>query len=195
MQVGVVVGVLAVLGPVVAIVVVAGLVFAVRNALERQRKSVSDMWSQVGVVLRRRYGIVPGLVRAVDGLDEDRTRLLDVVEAARASADAPSEPGVQAEIEEQLTLALRHVMASAEGSPQSRSNRRLAELQTELIATENRIAYSRQTFNSAAQAYNRSIASAPRNLLAHAFGFTRVELFEVPDRARPGAGQPEPLHS
>lgn len=188
-------GVLAVLGPVVAIVVVAGLVFAVRNVLERQRNSVADTWSQVGVALRRRYGIVPGLVRAVDGFDEDRTRLLDVVEAARASADAPSGPGVQAEIEERLTLALRHVIAVAEESPQARSNRRFAELQTELIATENRIAYSRQTFNSAVKAYNRSISATPTNLLAQAFGFTRVELFEVPDRATPRAGQPEELHS
>jgi LemA protein len=50
----------------------------------------------------------------------------------------------------------------------------------ELANTENKIAYSRQLFNSSAAAYNQKLLTFPSNMIAKIHGMTKVAYLEVP---------------
>jgi len=67
--------------------------------------------------------------------------------------------------------------------PELKANQNFLELQSQLEGTENRIAVERRKFNEMAQAYNKSIRTFPRNIIANMFRFERKAYFEATEGA------------
>jgi LemA protein len=174
---------------VVGVVVVLGLLLVLTyNGLVRARNRVDNAFSQVEVQQKRRYDLVPNLVETVKGYAAHERQTLEAVTAARAGAiDAQSQGSVadQARAENVLTGALKSLFAVAEAYPDLKANQNFLNLQEELTATEDRIAYARQFFNDSVLSYNNAIQTFPRNLLAGVFRFGPREFFD----AEPEAGQ------
>ena len=82
-----------------------------------------------------------------------------------------------------LTGALKSLFAVAEAYPDLKANQNFLNLQEELTATEDRIAYSRQFFNDSVLSYNNAIQTFPRNLLAGMFNFEKREFFDAEPEA------------
>jgi LemA protein len=78
-----------------------------------------------------------------------------------------------------LTGALKSLFAVAEAYPDLKANQNFLNLQEELTATEDRIAYSRQFFNDSVLSYNNAIQTFPRNLLAGMFKFEKRDFFDA----------------
>jgi LemA protein len=66
-----------------------------------------------------------------------------------------------------------------EAYPDLKANTNFLQLQTELAATEDRIAFSRQSYNDSVTRYNTSTEVFPNVLLAGLFGFKSEPLFEA----------------
>ena len=64
----------------------------------------------------------------------------------------------------------------------------------ELSSTENKIGFARQFYNDIATRFNTAQQVFPDSLIAQAFKFQPVELFEITGRRRAGGaeGGPEP---
>ena len=54
----------------------------------------------------------------------------------------------------------------------------------ELSNTENKIAYSRQLYNSTVAALNAKIQSFPSNIVAKLHHFTQIDYLQVPESAK-----------
>ena len=67
--------------------------------------------------------------------------------------------------------------AAASAHIQEGTNERFAQLQADLADTENKIAYARNYYNGAVEAYNIKAQSFPGVLIAGATGFTPAEFF------------------
>jgi LemA protein len=91
--------------------------------------------------------------------------------------------GEQAQAENVLSGALKSLFAVAEAYPDLKANQNFLNLQEELTATEDRIAYSRQFFNDSVLSYNNAIQTFPRNLLAGMFNFEKREFFDAEPEA------------
>ncbi|MGH3441875.1 MAG: LemA family protein [Nitriliruptorales bacterium] len=154
------------------------------NRLVRARNRVEEGWAQIDVQLRRRHDLIPNLVEAVRGYAAHEERVLTAVTEARARAIAASGPADTARAEQGLEGALRSLFAVAEGYPQLRASESFLELQRELTTTEDRVAYSRQFYNSAVRDYDDRRQTFPSNLVAGAFGFGDREYYETDDEAR-----------
>ena len=68
--------------------------------------------------------------------------------------------------------------------PQLKANDNVKQLQEELTATENKIAFSRQFYNDSVNAYNTRRQSFPAVLAAASLGFGPIELFNMPETER-----------
>ena len=172
---------------VVAVVVLA--LILVYNGLVKARNRVDNAFAQIEVQQKRRYDLVPNLVETVKGYAAHERQTLEAVTAARTSAITAQAQGTvaaQAQAENVLTGALKSLFAVAEAYPDLKANQNFLNLQEELTATEDRIAYSRQFFNDAVLKYNNAIQTFPRNVLAGMFGFDRREFFD----AEPGTEAP-----
>ncbi|HLL67766.1 MAG TPA: LemA family protein [Micromonosporaceae bacterium] len=154
---------------------------ATYNRLVRLRTQVDASWAQIDVQLKRRHSLIPGLVETVKGYAAHERGTLQAVIAARGSAMSASaaDPAQQAQAEGLLTQALGRLFALAEAYPELRANQNFLALQSELAETEDKIAYSRQFYNSAVQTLNATVQSIPTNLIAGPAGFRQRPFFEA----------------
>ena len=79
----------------------------------------------------------------------------------------------------QVTSALDRLMVVVERYPDLKANQNFLELQAQLEGTENRIAVERQRFHETARAYNTSVRSFPKSMIAGMFGFEQYPYFEA----------------
>jgi LemA protein len=168
-----------------AVVVVAVLALVVTyNGLVRLRHRIEGAWAQIDVQLRRRYDLIPNLVETVKAYATHERETLDAVVRARSAGINAEGVADQAKAETMLTSALKSLFALSEAYPDLKANQGFLQLQEELSGTEGRIAYARQFYNDAVQAYNTKIQSFPHLIIANAMGFSPREYFEADDTSR-----------
>jgi LemA protein len=170
---------------IVVVVVFALLIGGAYNSLIRRRNEVDNAWSQIDVQLKRRLDLIPNLVETVKGYAAHEKTALEAVISARNSAmAASSDPHAQAAADNVVTGALRQLFALSEAYPDLKANQGFVSLQEELANTESRIAYARQFYGDAVEAYNTAIQKFPTVFIARSFSFTEREFFEAEDAAR-----------
>ncbi|MFF4879037.1 MULTISPECIES: LemA family protein [unclassified Micromonospora] len=171
-----------VLVAVLVVLVVVLLVVAIGgyNRLVRLRAQVQASWAQVDVQLRRRHSLIPNLVSTVQGYAGHERATLEAVTTARVAATTVAGGGqARVDAEGALTEALGRLFAVSEAYPQLRASENFAELQRELTATEDKIAYARQFYNSAVQSLNTAVQTLPTNVIAGMGGFRTESYFEA----------------
>ena len=182
------IGIGTIVGGVICLLIVVLVIWTVvsYNRLVRQRNQVEASWAQIDVQLKRRYDLIPNLVETVKGYAAHERGTLEAVIQARAGAvnAASAGPAGRAEAENVLTQSLGRLFALAEAYPNLKANENFAALQAELGNTEDKIAYSRQFYNSAVQSYNNAIQTLPTNIIAGVTGFKAKEYFETAEGER-----------
>ncbi len=160
------------------------LVVVLYNRLVRLRNRVENAWAQVDVQLRRRYDLIPNLVRTVQGYASHERELFENVTEARSRAmDANAVPD-QAQAENQITRGIRQLFAVAENYPDLKANENFLALQEELTGTESKIAFARQFYNDQVMLLNTLIGSFPSNVVAKTFRFEPREFFDIEEPVR-----------
>lgn len=156
------------------------------NGMVRGRNMVEEAWSGISVQLKRRHDLVPVLVNSVKGYMTHEQETLTRIAELRASAVSASSSGsVQAiaHAENQLMGALRSLFAVSENYPDLRANENFMQLQEQLSLLEDEIQLSRRYYNGTARDQNNRVLQFPGNLVAHAFGFNKIDYFELADPA------------
>jgi LemA protein len=172
---------------IVAVVVVVALIALTYNGLVRRRNRTKEAWAQIDVQLKRRHDLIPNLVETVKGYAAHESQTFENVTKARAGAVSASQSGNPAQMapaENILTQALRGLFAVAEAYPDLKAVDTFLRLQEELTATEDKIGFARQYYNTSVRDYNTAIQTVPRNIIASMFGFRPAEYFEAEDDAR-----------
>lgn len=167
----------------IALVVLAGIVVVLYNALVRLSVQTDNAWADIDVQLKRRYDLVPNLVETVKGYAGHERQTLEAVIAARNRAMSTEGPAAKAEAEGMLTQALRQVFALAEAYPQLRAVESFNQLQASLAQIEDAIQNARRYYNAVVRDLNTRIAQVPANFVAMAFGFRSREFFELTNDA------------
>lgn len=175
---------------VVVVLIVAVVLYGVLayNGMVRARNLIQESWRQVDVELNRRYDLLPNVIETVRGYaGHERATLDQLTELrGRAATLAQQSGGLseqRAQVEQQLTGAVRSLIVSAEAYPDLKSNQNYLALQQQLAETEDRIAAGRRYYNANVGDYNTRIESFPGNLVAGMASFTRATYFEANDQA------------
>ncbi len=149
------------------------------NNLVSLKNQVANAWKQIDVQLKRRHDLIPNLVAAVKGEMQFEQDTLEKVIQARNSAVAARGVADSAEKENALTQTLSRLFALAENYPNLKANETVKPLMEELTSTENKIGFARQFYNDLATSFNIAQQIFPDKLIAQAFNFQPVELFEI----------------
>ena len=172
----------------IALIIIAVLVIAVialYNSLVTARQKVQNAWSQIDVQLQRRFDLIPNLVESVKGYMAHEEGVLAKVTELRSSWTNASSVGEKAQLDNELSGTLKTIMALSENYPDLKASQNFSELQEELRATENKIAFSRQFYNDSVTMYNTKLEVVPTNVIASIFKFKPEELFKTEsDEAR-----------
>jgi len=162
------------------------------NTIQQLDESVEEARANVEAELLRRNDLIPNLVATVDeaaefeqetftqvaearsGLASARERLASAVEG---DSDLSELGAASAAVADNLRLFLN---VSVEAYPTLTANQSFRALQDELTETENRIAFSRRTYNETVRSYNSFIRQFPQVITAKVIGADRKETFEAP---------------
>ena len=164
---------------VIIIVVIIVAVIGMYNGLIQSRNKVENAWSQIDVQLQRRFDLIPNLVEAVKGYMTHEQETLTKVTELRSSWANATTVAEKAELDNELTGALKTIMAVSENYPDLKASQNFSELQEELRNTENKISYARQFYNDSATMYNTKLQVVPTNIIASMFNFKEQELFKT----------------
>lgn len=161
----------------------SGLLAWLYNRLVRLRNLSRSSWSDIDVLLKKRYDLVGNLVETVKGVAAyEKSTLLGVTEA-RSRAMRAAGPGEKGTEEAALGERLASLFALAENYPALKANESFLTLQKQLAEIENGIEYARRYYNAVVRDYNTATQTFPSNLVAPWLGFRGAEFFQL-DSAR-----------
>ncbi len=157
-----------------------GWVWMVYNSLIDLRQRVRQGWSQVDVQLKRRHDLIPNLVETVKGLRDYEQNLQTELAELRSQMEA-TPPGVEGPDHSSCGKIL---MAIQERYPELTAQASFANLQKNLIGTEQRIALARGYFNEIATFYNTRLEVVPDRFIAALGGLKPQPLMAANDFER-----------
>ena len=163
------------------------------NGLVTLRNRVKNGWAQIDVQLKQRADLIPNLVETVKGYAAHESQVFTQVTQARASALQAAQSGDVAQriqAENQLSRAIMNLQAVAEAYPQLQANQNFLDLQAQLKALEEKIAYARQFYNDVVQKYNTKIEVVPTNIIAGLFHFEQAAYFQINEADRQATAGP-----
>lgn len=158
------------------------------NSLVEEQQSVDQSWAEVENQYQRRADLIPNLVNTVKGYSTHEEETLVKVTDARAkatsisiNADDLNEETLARfqDAQNDLSRALKSLLAVTEAYPDLKANENFINLQTQLEGTENRIAIARRNYTEAVRKYNTAIKKFPTNIYAGWFGFQPKPQFKA----------------
>ena len=176
------------MNPLFIIIIIAGIAifyfWMLYNSLITAKVRIQEALSHIDVQLKRRTDLIPNLLETVKGYTKHEKELLENITKARTSLMSAKTTHDKAEANNMLSDTLKSLFAVAENYPDLKANQNFGKLQDELSDTENKIAYSRQFYNSNVMDYNTKVAVFPNSIIANMFGFKAAEFFEAQEEER-----------
>ena len=168
------------------------------NTIPTYEQDAKAKWSEIQNQYKRRADLIPNLVESVKGFADQEKSVLTGVTEARAKAtqaqitlppDILTNPEAMkkyAEAQNQLTGALRQLLAVSERYPDIKSGQNFLALQSQLEGTENRIAISRRDYIQSVQQYNTELNTFPGRIWKAILYSSAKDMatFEVPEKER-----------
>ena len=161
------------------IIVLAIIIIAIYNSLVQARIKVDNAWSQIDVQLQRRFDLIPNFVETVKGYMQHESATFEKIAQLRTSWANTQSVHEKAELDNELSNALKTIMAVSENYPDLKANQNFSELSEELRNTENKISFARQFYNDTVTMYNTKLEVVPSNIIASMFKFKPRDLFEA----------------
>lgn len=175
------------------VVVAMGLSSCNYNSLVDKQQTVDQNWAEVENQYQRRADLIPNLVSTVKGYASHEEKTLTEVTEARAKATSINIDAENLneetlakfqEAQNQLTGALKSLLAVSEAYPDLKANENFRDLQVQLEGTENRIATARGRYTEAVKEYNTAIKKFPTMIYAGWFGFSPKPQFKASEGAQ-----------
>ena len=167
------------------IIVLIIAIIGMYNGLVQSKVKVDNAWSQIDVQLQRRFDLIPNFVETVKGYMNHEKETFEKIAELRTSWANTQSVSEKANLDNQLSTALKTIMAVSESYPELKANQNFSDLSEELRNTENKISFSRQFYNDTVTMYNTKLEVFPSNIIASMFNFKSRDLFKAEsDEAR-----------
>jgi LemA protein len=161
------------------LVIIALVFFAYFNRFAILGNRIDNSLSQIDVQLKRRADLIPNLIETVKGFAKhEKAAIKSVTDARKALVSAK---GIEEKVkaDKGLESALKTIFAIAEGYPDLKANTNFLELQRELSATEDKVAYARQFYNDSILTYNNLCKTFPGVFFANLYGKKPREYLKI----------------
>lgn len=149
------------------------------NRLIMLRNRVRNNWSQMDVVLKNRFDLIPNLVETVSGYATYERETLNQMTELRTKYASANSIDEKAEASSEMSGLLSRIMVVAENYPDLKASENFLYLKEQLTATEDKIRFARQFYNDTVEAFNTAVMSFPANLIAGMFGFREQTFFKI----------------
>lgn len=169
---------------VILIVWIIGMFIYYYNRFAVLENRIENSASQIDVQLKKRADLVPNLVKTVQGYAKHERGIMEAVTKARAEMLKAGNLNARVKAGNQLQEALGKIFAIAENYPQLKANENFMQLQTELAAIEDKVAYSRQYYNDSVLSYDNATSVIPGVWFFHLYGRQKKDYISIGEAER-----------
>jgi LemA protein len=135
--------------------------------------------AQINVQLKKRADLVPNLLEAVKGYMKHEKAVITEVTNARKELVGAKTLDKKMVAGNKLQAALGSMFAIAENYPNLKANENFLQLQQEMSAIEDKVAYSRQYYNDNIMTFNTITQTIPGIWFAKMYGFADKTYLEI----------------
>ena len=128
--------------------------------------------------------MIPNLIETVKGFAKHEKAAIKAVTDARKALVGAQGVEDKVKADKKLEGALKTIFAIAEGYPDLKANTNFLELQRELAATEDKVAYSRQYYNDSILSYNDLCKTFPGVFFAGIYGKKPRQYLQIAESER-----------
>lgn len=162
----------------IALAVLAGI--WCYNSFVGKRNLVEQAFSNIDVLLKNRYDLIPNLVAAVTQyMRHEASTFTRITELRGKVADTGADSDTRVRAANELDHLLANIMIQVENYPDLKASANFLDLQASIAGMEGQIAAVRRAFNAAVTGYNTAIEMFPGNVLAGLFGFKRKAVLDI----------------
>lgn len=151
---------------------IVAFVILTYNRLIAQIEAVRNNAKQIDIQLDRRFKVFESLINVVKKyMDYEKTTLKDVV-ALRSQAVAAHASGDEAgriAAENKISAIAGGLNLVFEQYPDLKANQNCMQLQEEIVSTENKLAFAKQSYNDSIEIYNANKKSFPATVIVSSF--------------------------
>jgi LemA protein len=149
------------------------------NRIIRKMNEVSNSFSSVDVMLKKRYDLLPKLVEIVKQYMTYESSALKELTELRSKLYGLKSNNDKIDVYNQIHNSLSKFTMTFENYPNLKANSSFLHLQKSWNEVEEQISAARRFFNSSVTEYNNAMQTFPANLLAMLFGYSKAEVFEI----------------
>ena len=146
------------------------------NRFIKYKNRIEEAWSGIDVALKRRFNLIPNLIRAIERYEEHETKIF---QNKNDYLDGSTGISNRVEEESQISKSLRGLLALAEAYPDLKASENFLDLQNSLSEIEEDIQKARNRYNSYVGRFNTLIESFPAKFIAGKFGFEKQNYFAL----------------
>jgi LemA protein len=142
------------------------------NRLIAQIEAVRNNQKQIDIQLDRRFKVFESLINVVKKyMDYEQTTLKDVVKLRNNAQTAKAQGDEVGRInaENQISEIASKLNVVFEQYPDLKANQNCLQLQEEIISTENKLSYAKQSYNDSIEMFNANKNSFPANIIVSFF--------------------------
>ncbi|WP_029281752.1 LemA family protein [Pedobacter sp. R20-19] len=155
------------------------------NNIIGKKNQVTNAFSAIDVMLKKRFDLIPNLVEVVKQYTTYEQDTLSKIVELRSKATSGNIPVAEkASIDAELSSSMKGLMVNVENYPDLKANTNFINLQSTWTESEEQIAAARRTYNAAVTDYNNSIMMFPGNLFAGLFNFYPVTVLTTTEEER-----------
>jgi LemA protein len=145
---------------------------------------IENSFSQIDVQLKKRADLIPNLMASVKGYMKHEKGVMDSVTEARKALVGAKSIDKKLKADGALESALGRLFAIAENYPNLKASENFVQLQEELSAIEDKVAYSRQFYNDSVLDYDNLFSTFPGNMFAKMFSKKQKEYLKITESER-----------
>ena len=146
------------------------------NRFIKYKNGIEEAWSGIDVALKRRFNLIPNLIRAIEGYSAHEATVM------RTKSDYLTQSsGIdnRAEEESLISKSLSGLLALAEAFPDLKASANFIALQNSLDEIEADIQKARNLYNRYVGRFNTLVESFPANVIARKFDFKKQSYFSL----------------
>ncbi len=150
------------------------------NSLIGKKNQVTNAFSAIDVMLKKRFDLIPNLVEVVKQYTTyEQGTLTKIVELRAKATSGNITPAEKAQLDSELSSSMRGLMVNIENYPDLKANSNFINLQTTWTESEEQIAAARRTYNATVTDYNNAIMMFPGSLFAGMLNFQPTPVLET----------------
>jgi LemA protein len=155
------------------------------NGLISKKNQVTNAFSSIDVMLKKRYDLIPNLVETVKQYMKYEEGALSKITALRtqaASGQLSNEEKIN--LDKQIGSAVGGLMINVENYPDLKANQNFLNLQSTWTESEEQIAAARRNYNACVTTYNNGVMMFPGSLFAGMLNYQPIAVIESTNEER-----------